>query len=168
MRPKTKLLNGMVLAVLAYAAFADDAARMNSGMMNPGSRLGFVERIGGGEFKVLVYGNSIALHAPKADIGWTNNWGMAASAPEKDFAHLVVSGHHGYVAYFARWRDAPLRERHVRGLLHERQGGGMERVQLRHKYTCHLALIARSGAKRGRIHAMNMRNILRAAAGRRT
>ena len=25
-------------------------------------------------------------------IGWTNNCGMAASAPEKDFAHLVVAG----------------------------------------------------------------------------
>ena len=46
----------------------------------------------GGEFKVLVYGNSIALHGPLAKIGWTNNWGMAASAPEKDFAHLVVAG----------------------------------------------------------------------------
>ena len=71
---------------------ADDAAKMNSGMMNPGSALRAVERIDGGEFRVLVYGNSIALHAPKADIGWTNCWGMAASAPEKDFAHLVVSG----------------------------------------------------------------------------
>lgn len=61
-------------------------------MMNPGSKLGTVERIGGGDFKVLVYGNSIALHGPKPDIGWTNNWGMAASAPERDFAHLVVAG----------------------------------------------------------------------------
>ena len=61
-------------------------------MMNPGSGLGTVERICGGEFKVLVYGNSIALHAPKPNIGWTNNCGMAASAPEKDFAHLVAAG----------------------------------------------------------------------------
>ena len=77
---------------LAAPAVEDDAARMKSGMMNPGSRLGTVERIGGGAFKVLIYGNSIALHGPKPDIGWTNNWGMAASAPEKDFAHLVVAG----------------------------------------------------------------------------
>ena len=60
--------------------------------MNPGRNLRGVEHIGGGEFRVLVYGNSIAHHGPKADIGWTNNWGMAASAPEKDFAHLVVAG----------------------------------------------------------------------------
>ena len=70
----------------------DDASRMNSGMMNPGSRLRTAERIRGGEFKVLIYGNSIALHGPKPDIGWTNDWGMAASAQERDFAHLVVAG----------------------------------------------------------------------------
>ena len=50
------------------------------------------EPVGGGGFRVLVYGNSIALHGPKPDIGWTNSWGMAASAREKDFAHLVVAG----------------------------------------------------------------------------
>ena len=87
-----KIQSGIILSVIACAAFADDASRMKSGMMNPGSRLGTVERAGCGEFKVLVYGNSIALHGPLAKIGWTNNWGMAASAPEKDFAHLVVAG----------------------------------------------------------------------------
>ena len=71
---------------------ADDAAKMCAARMNPGSAMRTVERIGGGEFKILVYGNSIALHGPLANIGWTNNWGMAASAPEKDFAHLVVAG----------------------------------------------------------------------------
>ncbi len=30
--------------------------------------------------RVLFLGNSITLHAPKRDIGWTANWGMAASA----------------------------------------------------------------------------------------
>ena len=69
-----------------------DAAKMGAEMMNPGNGLGCLERKCGGGFKVLIYGNSIALHAPKADIGWTNRCGMAASAPEKDFAHLVVAG----------------------------------------------------------------------------
>lgn len=69
-----------------------DMAELKSEMMNPTSSLKTVERIGGGEFKVLIYGNSIAFHGPKPDIGWTNNWGMAASAPEKDFSHLVVAG----------------------------------------------------------------------------
>ena len=82
----------------------DDASRMKSGMMNPGSGLRTVECIGGGEFKVLIYGNSIALHGPKPDIGWTNNWGMAASAPEKDFAHLVIAGLEGKLGRKADYR----------------------------------------------------------------
>ncbi len=40
--------------------------------------------------KVMVLGNSITAHAPKADIGWLDNWGMAASSMEKDFAHLLL------------------------------------------------------------------------------
>ena len=42
--------------------------------------------------KVLVVGNSLALHGVAPKIGWTNSWGMAASAREKDYAHLVERG----------------------------------------------------------------------------
>lgn len=41
--------------------------------------------------KVLFLGNSITRHGPAPAIGWTGNWGMAASAEEKDFVHLVTS-----------------------------------------------------------------------------
>ena len=82
-----------VFAVLSSAfGVVDDAAKMGATEMNPGARLRCAERMDGGEFKVLIYGNSIAQHGPKPDIGWTNDWGMAASAPGKDFAHLVVAG----------------------------------------------------------------------------
>jgi hypothetical protein len=40
--------------------------------------------------RVMFCGNSLTRHAPNADIGWTNNWGMAASAPERDYVHLLV------------------------------------------------------------------------------
>ena len=76
----------------APESVVSDAKRMGAEEMNPGSKLGCRERAAGGTFKVLIYGNSIALHGRAPKIGWHGDWGMAASAREKDFAHLVVAG----------------------------------------------------------------------------
>lgn len=39
--------------------------------------------------KLLIVGNSITRHAPSAGIGWHGDWGMAASAAENDFVHVL-------------------------------------------------------------------------------
>lgn len=41
--------------------------------------------------RMLIIGNSIMNHPPSPSLGWFNSNGMAASAPEKDFVHLLTA-----------------------------------------------------------------------------
>jgi hypothetical protein len=41
--------------------------------------------------KILYLGNSITLHGPNASLGWSGNWGMAATEQSKDYVHTLTT-----------------------------------------------------------------------------
>ncbi len=62
------------------------------------------------DLRVLFVGCSTTWHKPNKDIGWENDWGMAASKRENDYVHLVMGNirklypNTGYcIAQVSRW-----------------------------------------------------------------
>ena len=65
-----------VAGSLAFACMRSEGSGLNASTL-------------AGVHKILFLGNSITLHGPKPSIGWTNNWGMAATEQAKDYVHVV-------------------------------------------------------------------------------
>ena len=61
----------------------------SKGQLDQNKYVKFFQR--SGTKRVLFFGNSITRHGPKESIGWSGDWGMAASCREKDYVHLVIS-----------------------------------------------------------------------------
>lgn len=51
----------------------------------------YVKIEGSSGLKILFAGNSITRHWMKPEIGWNNDWGMAASDISKDYVHLLLN-----------------------------------------------------------------------------
>ena len=60
------------------------------GQMANSSELSFLGNVNA-KTRLLVVGNSITRHGPLKEIGWDRDWGMAASAPDKDYVHRLYA-----------------------------------------------------------------------------
>jgi len=81
-------LTGALACVLLGGLVNGAAAEPGGGDPAPGPGLRFGALPAG---RILFLGNSITLHGPLASIGWSGNWGMAATSQDKDYVHLMLS-----------------------------------------------------------------------------
>lgn len=83
-RPICLLLGGLVSSFAADAGGGPAAAA--TAPAGTGLKYGALRAD-----RIVFLGNSITLHGPLAAIGWSGNWGMAATTQDKDYVHLMLA-----------------------------------------------------------------------------
>lgn len=82
-------MNWLPLCVVLAAVLG--GTLMPAGSVGAGTDPKEAQRDGLKAERVLFLGNSITLHGPAPQIGWSGNWGMAAGAQDKDYVHLLLA-----------------------------------------------------------------------------
>ncbi len=79
-------LTGMINGTITVTALINGVEETPSVTINIS---GQPERMAVNDYRVIVFGNSIARHGASSSIGWNRVCGMAASSEEKDYAHRL-------------------------------------------------------------------------------
>ena len=81
----TGKINGMIVVTAISKADKTAIATKTIAISNQDNKAAHYD------LKVMLFGNSILKHGPNAGLGWSGNWGMAASSEDKDYVHRLMN-----------------------------------------------------------------------------
>ena len=84
-----EFVENVSLEVDPYAQMAKNTVD-SEGQLKESDLVRFDYKDGTGK-RIMFVGNSITLHGIRPEVGWYNEWGMAASSKENDYVHILES-----------------------------------------------------------------------------